>query len=198
LNRTCAGPECDRTVFRGDYCAAHVKQQQRRDGRMAPLDTRTPKQRLIDAKEALNDAIDDEDGPTEAEYRSRCDKAERAFFRAATAFGKQSTSTEDRAFLEAAEAHRRRCTAIRDGIAKRRASGLGWGRPKKATTQRIVGIVEQLLRPMSRRAAMRAAARRLKISFDTVKRAWRTRGGGKNNVSAPNRTNQPSSGPHQD
>lgn len=193
----CTGPgddgvgNCGREVFRDDKCSAHVKQMQR-TGKMVPIDSRTPRQRVLDAIEVMNDALKSDEEyppPPEREYEERCEKAERALFRAIEAFAKRN---EDPALLASAQALQKRCAAWRASIEERRRKKLPVGRPARISPARIADLVEEMLKPISKRDAVKRAARRLRVSVPTV---WRALTAIKSGTSDSKPTKPPSSGP---
>lgn len=139
----CRVPDCDEVAARGDLCALHLKRQQRGKSLTDPVEEKlTPKQRLIDMALELRDYDDDDNA---LGYYAK----ERAFLRAADAYGLRSIAEK-----------------IRAGLAGRRAQGKPLGRPLRVTPQKAKELVEKS-------GGVRAAAARSGISRRTLQRQLR-------------------------
>jgi hypothetical protein len=71
-DRTCIGPQCKKPAARGLLCWGHLKQRQRGQHELTPIEEPTPKELVLEAGNAWLEAEDD------AEYRA----AEAKFLRA--------------------------------------------------------------------------------------------------------------------
>ena len=163
----CVGPgkdgspgECGRDVFRGEHCETHVKQLQRHPNR--PL---TPISEKVDSEERywrelwqLVAIPDDPECHHEFEAQKR--KVEAA---AKAHFGKGSKGADEAAH-DLVELQKKRSTAIRRGLKRRRMKGLPLGRPRKLDRATAANAVQQA-------GSIRAAAARLGVKRETVRSA---------------------------